>query len=214
MVGRRAAKHRDQAEAVDAQADDRRRRQLQGDEHQGRCRHQAGDDAQDVDAAVGDALGGRVCARLVGRERCARLLGGHGRYLGAMRGRARTTGGRCDGDKGRHHHRRNLCRSGIVPCRPAVPRHPRQRQARLPARGPRAHLRPGRAQCGGAVGGLRQCGLWPGASRGDAAGESPRARAAHAGAADASACAACRSIRTTGRARPPTSSSTASPIWC
>ena len=63
-----------------------------------------------------------------------------------MRGRARTRGGRCDGDKGRHHHRRYLCRRGIVPCRPAVPRHPGQRQARLPARGPRADVRAGRAR--------------------------------------------------------------------
>ena len=57
----------------------------------------------------------------------------------------------------------------------------------------------------------RQRGLRPRPSRRDAAREPARARAAQAGAATASACAACRSIRTTGRARPPTSSSTASP---
>ena len=65
-----------------------------------------------------------------------------------------------------------------------------------------------------AVAGLRERGLRPGASRGDAAREPPRARPAHAGAERASACAACRSIRTTGPARPPICSSTASPIWC
>ena len=62
---------------------------------------------------------------------------------------------------------------------------PANAQARLPARRPRDHLRRGRARVAELSEAYARAGYGLGPSRGDAAGEPPRARAAQAGAATA-----------------------------
>ena len=95
-----------------------------------------------MDAAVGNALGGAVCARLVGACRAIGWLGGHGRYLGSD---PAVAPGQGEGDVTEIRDDTTIgaifAAAVIVPCRPPVPRHPGQRQARLSARGPRDHLR-------------------------------------------------------------------------